>query len=625
MFPERGVHLLKGRYPDFRGEDLRRGTQQFMATFDHRQHLEIETPEHVMLDYEIAGLGSRALAALIDTTIMAVTLLAMLLLGLWLQSRLPGSPVLAIMFFVYFATLWGYFTLFEGYREGQTPGKKALGIRVIRETGHGITFRDSAIRNLIRLADFLPPPYLFGALFVAIHPKGKRLGDLVAGTVVVRDRPAEAGRPSTEGPTTERAELLGPPVLADEEYRVLREFAARGASLGGASRQNLVAQLVDRFAPRVPSRHEEDEEFLRSLLRDETARRRGRFATRAVAGTGDARQTLVATAAVAARLVAQKDQRWREFEQLATRAARNGLSSLGADELPEFAARYREVAADLARARTYAADPMVLVRLEQLVAAGHNLLYRGERRTLGQLWRFVAADAPASVIGAWRVVLVAFLSFAIPAAAGYRALREQPALAQDVLPAVLLDRADEGIAHKAQGRGYAEARAGDRPFVASRIITNNIGVAFTCFAGGIFVGVGALLALAFNGLLIGAVSAHYHNVGLLDFLWTFVAGHGVLELFAIFCAGAAGFLLGIAIVRPGALSRRDALVLNGRTAIALVGFTVVLLLVAGLIEGFLSTSSATPRTKVAVSVASAILLIAYLALGWRQWRANSER
>jgi uncharacterized membrane protein SpoIIM required for sporulation/uncharacterized RDD family membrane protein YckC len=594
-----------------------------MATFDHRQHLEIETPEHVVLDYEIAGLGSRALAALIDTAILAGVLVAMLLLGAWVQARLPDVPVFAAVVMLYFMTLWGYFTLFEGFREGQTPGKKWLGIRVIGETGHGITFRESAIRNLLRLADFLPPPYLIGALFVAIHPKGRRLGDLVAGTVVVRDRPAEATVPTMETPTTERAELLGPPVLTDDEYRVLREFAGRARSLNDVTRGRFVAQLVDRFADRVPARHEEDEEFLRSLLRDETARRRGRFATGAPAQPGaTTRQGLGATPSMAARLVAQKDGHWREYEALAARASRSGLDSLGATELLDFAARYREVAADLARARTYRADAIVLVRLERAVAAGHNLLYRGEKHTLARLWRFVSAEAPAAVVGAWRVVLIAFLAFAIPAAAGYTALRERPDLAQQVLPAVLLDRADEGVAHKAEGRGYAEADPGDRPFVASRIITNNIQVAFTCFAGGIFLGIGSLIALAFNGLLIGAVSGHYHNVGLLDFLWTFVAGHGVLELFAIFCAGAAGLLLGAALVRPGALSRKDALVLSGQTAISLVGFTGVLLLVAGLIEGFVSTSTAAPPAKVAVSVASAVLLLAYLSLGARARRAN---
>jgi uncharacterized membrane protein SpoIIM required for sporulation len=96
-----------------------------------------------------------------------------------------------------------------------------------------------------------------------------------------------------------------------------------------------------------------------------------------------------------------------------------------------------------------------------------------------------------------------------------------------------------------------------------------------------------------------------------------VAGHGVLELFAIWSAGAAGFLLGMAVLRPGPYSRRDALVLNAQRAMRLVGTSVVLLLVAGTIEGLFSTSAAPARVKVAVSVASALLLAAYLANGAR--------
>src|SRR5690606_6241446 len=127
---------------------------------------------------------------------------------------------------------------------------------------------------------------------------------------------------------------------------------------------------------------------------------------------------------------------------------------------------------------------------------------------------------------------------------------------------------------------------------------------------------------AFNGLLMGAASGHFHNSGLLAYLWTFVAGHGVLELFAIWCAGAAGFLLGLAIVRPGLHSRRDALVLNARTSMRLVGTSIVLLLVAGAIEGFLSTSAAPAPVKVGTSVASALLLVLWLAHGARLARAS---
>jgi uncharacterized membrane protein SpoIIM required for sporulation len=320
---------------------------------------------------------------------------------------------------------------------------------------------------------------------------------------------------------------------------------------------------------------------------------------------------------VVERLVARKGARWDAFAALAERATRGGLDALAADELPDFAARYREVAADLARARTYGADALTRLRLERLVAAGHNLLYRDDRKTWRRLARFVAVECPAAVVASWPVVLLATATFVLPALGGYATLRERPALAAQVLPSVLLERAEDGRRALAEGRGYAETEAGDRASVASFIITNNLGVAFACFAGGVVLGIGSLVSLAFNGLAIGAASAHYHNSGLLAYLWTFVAGHGVLELFAIWCAGAAGFLLGMAVLRPGPYSRRDALVLNAQRAMRLVGTSVVLLLVAGTIEGLFSTSAAPARVKVAVSVASALLLAAYLANGAR--------
>ena len=344
-----------------------------------------------MLDYEIAGLGSRALAALVDSLILVGTLVATGLLAFAVQAQFPSAPVLAVMVALQFLLIWGYYTLFEGLREGQTPGKRRMGIRVIQVTGHGITLRESAIRNLLRIADFLPPPYLLGALMVALHPRARRLGDLAAGTVVVRDRPVEAGA-SME---IDGAESDSAPVLTDPEYQLLREFSARAAALDTAVRDRLTASLAARLTPRVPARHQGDAEFLQTLLADESARRRGRFAVRGhPASRGPDRRSGTVTAA---RLVARKDSRWRTFEAMAARATQHGLHSLGTDELPDFAARYREVASDLARARTYRADPMVRSRLERTVAAGHNLLYRAERRNWRDLWAFVAHGAPAPV------------------------------------------------------------------------------------------------------------------------------------------------------------------------------------------------------------------------------------
>jgi uncharacterized membrane protein SpoIIM required for sporulation len=316
--------------------------------------------------------------------------------------------------------------------------------------------------------------------------------------------------------------------------------------------------------------------------------------------------------------VAQKETRWNEFEKLATVVAGGGLDRLEARQLPDFAARYREVASDLARARTYRAGPGVISRLERLVAAGHNALYRRERSTLATLAGFLFRECPAAVLQSWRYVLLAAAVFILPGAAGYAVMREAPPLAMEVLPDALLERAAAGAERNAQGLGYFEAPPGERPVVASSIITNNVGVAFRCFAGGIFAGVGSLVLLAFNGLMIGAASGHFANNGLLGYLWTFVAGHGLLELFAIWVAGAAGFLLGRSLIAPGDLSRSDALVASGRIGLRLVVAATLMLLVAGGIEGFISASGLPLAVRVGASAGSAFLLVAYLLLGGRE-------
>ncbi|HXG43262.1 MAG TPA: stage II sporulation protein M [Gemmatimonadales bacterium] len=572
----------------------------------------METPEHVTLDYEIAGIGSRALAALVDTLILVIGLLALVaatgVLGGVLGADSWGEALYLVASFL---LVWGYFAFFEGLRHGQTPGKRWLGIRVVRDTGHPITLGAAIVRNLLRVADFLPPPYLIGAILVAVHPRGKRLGDLVAGTVVVRDHPAETAAPLDQAPPPDSAEL-GPPELTDQEFRVLREFADRGLGLDRPVREGLAGRIAAQFAARYPNRPADPTAFLLGLYRAELARRRSRFGIR----TGGPGRTGGAARGVADRLVARKQQRWEEFERLATRAARRGLDSFAAEELPDYAARYREVAADLARARTYGAEPAVLARLERLVAAGHNTLYRDERHELRRIGGFLFRECPAAVVEARRYVLLAFLTFTLPAAGGFLLLRERPALAREVLPEVMLERAEAGRERQARGQGYYETSPAERPLAASAIMTNNIGLAFNCFAGGIFFGVGSLVLLAYNGLAIGAVSGHFANAGLLGYLWSFVIGHGVLELFAIWVAGAAGFLLGRALIAPGDLPRREALVLQGRVALRLIGAVVLLLAVAGGVEGFVSTSTAPLPVRLAVSVGSLVLLLLYLGNGW---------
>lgn len=569
---------------------------------DYRQHLEVETPEHVVLDLEIAGIGSRTLAAVLDMLILIGSGLALIIVlsifgGFGLTIGKLGS---AILLLGGFAVWTGYFIVFEGVRGGQTPGKRIAGIRVVMDTGHAVTFGAAAIRNLLRVADFLPPPYLLGALLVAFHPRGKRLGDLVAGTVVARDRPYELRAETRRAETTASASL---PELGDAEFLLLSQFAERQGELSPEARIRLAATLARRLGNAAPPGLA-GVSYLLDLHARELARREGTLSRRGAAGSGT-------------RFAAQKRERWDAFERLAERAARGGLDRFGSEELPDFAARYREVAADLARARTYGVDEATQARLERLVAAGHNALYREERGTWRRLWLVLGRECPAAIVGARGYVCIAFLAFAAPAAAGFTLMRERPALAAELLPDVMLRRAEAGAQRKAEGRKYVDVPAEDRPLMASGIITNNVRIAISCFAGGIFLGVGSLILLAYNGLAIGASAGHFANVGLLGYLLEFIVGHGVLELFAIWVAGAAGFLLGRTVVAPGTLARGDALVLSGRRAVRMLGGAALLLLVAGMIEGFVSASAGGLPVRFAASGASLAFLGVYLSAGIR--------
>jgi uncharacterized membrane protein SpoIIM required for sporulation len=267
-------------------------------------------------------------------------------------------------------------------------------------------------------------------------------------------------------------------------------------------------------------------------------------------------------------------------------------------------------------------SPDVVAYLERLVAAGHNALYGVRSRGRLPLARHVLRDFPAAVVESWRYVLVAFLLFAIPAAVGYAVLREQPELAEEIAPPVMVSRAEQAAERQARGVGYAEAENEDRPVLASWIISNNIMVCLAALAGGLVAGVLTVLSLVYNGLSLGVgfgVFANHHATG---YLATFIAGHGVLELTAIFISGGAGFRLAQALVAPGDLTRKDALVLQGAVALRMIGAVVCLLIVAGAIEGLLSASDAAPAYKFAVSGASAVLLACYFASGWAYLRSR---
>ena len=583
------------------------------APLDLREHHGIETPEHVDVHLELAGVGSRAAAFVLDALLLFIGLVLLLWSGASLESATsagtPRSVMSAVMILILFFSAPGYFILFEGLNGGRTPGKKALGIRVVMDTGRAVTFTASVVRNLVRLVDcfaFVGVPALISAFLNDSH---KRPGDFAAGTVVVRDRPTE--RLLQALPDVAEPELVetGPPDLTEDEFRLLDRFLARLHELDPEVQNRMAAELARRFEGRVPRRTTDTYGYLTELFGDEQRKRRSRFGTRAQAGAAG-RTTITAE-----RFVARKRAQWEAFHLVASRVERSGVGTLPPGEIPAFAARYRETAADLARARTYGVDARVVEYLERLVAAGHNALYRSRGRSNPPLARYLLEDFPAAVVQSWRYVLLAFLLTIVPAGAGYVILRQQPALADELASPVMVSRAEQAAEETAAGRGYAQARGEDRPEIAAFIISNNIWVCFRAFAGGITAGLLTVLLLIFNGLMLGTAFGVFANYHATLYLTTFIAGHGVLELTAIFISGGAAFRIANALIAPGDRTRRDAMVIEGAIAARMIGAVVSLLALAGTIEGLLSTSDAPAVVKFGVSAASAVLLILYFANG----------
>ena len=243
----------------------------------------ISTPESVQFQFELAGLGSRGLAFILDSLIRVGLLGALLLIyrltGLrGLIDSGPGLIGVGLIIFLFWLQ-WFYFVFFEAFSRGQTPGKKALKIRVIKEGGYPIGFLESVIRNLLRIVDFLPALYLLGITLLFCTRRCQRLGDMAAGTLVVRDEecrfpapPAPAGdsaRPNPYDPLIARIEL------STEEYELISRFLRRRYELEITSRERLLDRLIETVLTRhrieiprpLPGALEAREEFLERLLR----------------------------------------------------------------------------------------------------------------------------------------------------------------------------------------------------------------------------------------------------------------------------------------------------------------------------------------------------------------------
>ena len=565
------------------------------------RRVRVETPEHVRLGYDLADLGSRFVAMAVDGMIVIGAFLILLLILVFVGdlgvSEYATGTVMAVLIVVLFLFQWGYFLLFEAFHDGRTPGKRLLGLRVVHSGGQPLSLHGAVLRNLVRFVDLQPlPTGVLGGAFMMFGRRTQRLGDLAADTIVVRDR----GSGDVDWPDPGKA-APGRPLLDGAQFELLASFAERHARLPAPARKRVADSVLAALRPQAEAHPDfgslSAPDFLRRLHADEAPRHTG----------GAVKWDLQAAA-----LVRERKQSWDDYRRRVDEAAKGSLRSLSEHEVRSFGRLYRAVAADLERARTYGAPPAVLAALEKWAGAGHNLLYRAKRQSRKSLRRWLATGFPASVRSRrWSVLLAGLLLFG-PMAATYRAVRADPALARSIMPAEMAIRAENTTPGDIDA-AYVEVPGAAMPMFSSAIMTNNLQVAFTAFAGGILAGVGTAAILVFNGVYLGAAFGLYANQGVLGVLLAFVSPHGVLELTAICLAGGAGFGLATGLLMPGRRTRRAALAERGREALSILGGAAVLLVIAGVVEGFFSPSALPASAKFVFGGSTAVLLATYFA------------
>jgi uncharacterized membrane protein SpoIIM required for sporulation len=298
---------------------------------------------------------------------------------------------------------------------------------------------------------------------------------------------------------------------------------------------------------------------------------------------------------------------WQRLEELIQRVrAMRGLRGFDRAELRELGRLYRRTASDLAVARVEARDGRLVNYLNGLVVRAHGEIYRGESKGVRGIVDFYRYEFPAVFRRTLGYTLAVFVLFMLIALFSFVATYRDDDFGD-------FAGVSNGLLSTIKARQMWTDRLNDEaPASAAYIMTNNIGVGFMWFALSILPLLGTLAAMRRSALQLGAVYALTLKYGMNFSLVSFIAAHGVLELTALFIAGGAGLMIGLALIAPGERTRHEALVERGVTAIKLLAGCIPLLVVAGVIEAFVSPTPIHPGYKFAVSAATAVALGAYL-------------
>jgi uncharacterized membrane protein SpoIIM required for sporulation len=312
---------------------------------------------------------------------------------------------------------------------------------------------------------------------------------------------------------------------------------------------------------------------------------------------------------------------WAELESLLTQMrGHNLLASRSTLPGERAAALYRRACEHLALARARSYPAYLIDRLEQLTSAAHQLIYQRREFGVGRVKWMLLIDFPRAVRAHGRYVTVAAVTFALPTIVLGLLVYMRPEL---ILSVVSSETAAEFEAmYSASAESIGRRRDANTDWVMfAYYIRNNISVSFQCFAAGLFVGLGTLFFLAYNGAFAGALAGFLTERGLSETFYSFVATHSSFELTAIVLSGAAGLRLGHSLLAPGRRTRAQALLIAARESAVLLYGVVAMLLIAAAVEAFWSSARWLPSiVKYGVAAVCWTFVVAYLAFQGRRAR-----
>ena len=551
----------------------------------------------------------RFFAWIIDLILRIIVLGLLALSFLWLEFEV-GIGLWLVMFFVVDWLLGGFI---EWRWEGFTPGKRLCHIRVIGVDGLPAGAGACFLRNVLRFADSFPS-FATGIISMVVSGRFQRLGDLAAGTLVVYDESVGAarliklsGQNIMDAAANLPAEIQS--VVDGNTLRTIVSYVAHRERFHVSRKNEMAMPLAEAIAQQLDlSKPKDPDLFLCAIY-----------------------QKLAAPIAVPARSRAVESSSSGTEVQATSRVLSDAKEVEGKKSrrsvLPDavrFSTLYRAACADLALADAYHLPANTVNYLHRLVARSHLRFYR----RLAIDWRNLAhqflIEVPGRLYGdgCLRVALLSFYGTFLLSAI-YGALMPEQAVAY--IGAGMSDDLREMYAEPPNRR-----EADEGAVMYGFYISNNVGITLSCFASGIFAGIGSLLWLAANGVFLGFCFGYMVTVDATtsDHFFEFVTAHGPFELTGIALGGAAGLRLGLGLIRTKGLPRLESLMASARESVPIIAVAALLVATAAPIEAFISPSALPWWCKTTICILCTLLLLGYLVglghFAHKRLRANGK-